>query len=126
MTAHLQVPALDQQWCSTLSKKTLDYLKDTIGFKGVILSDSLVMEGVLKQCGSVDEVAIQALNAGCDLLILGGKQLTGNHASLELTVEDIQRIHGALIEAIKSGRVSEARVDQAVEKILWLKDSIPK
>ena len=69
MTAHILVPAFDAESCSTLSEKTLSYLRQTIGFQGVIVSDSLVMEGVLKKCQTVDEAAIQALIAGCDLLI---------------------------------------------------------
>jgi beta-N-acetylhexosaminidase len=120
MTAHILVPAFDPENCSTLSEKTLKYLRETIGFQGVIVSDSLVMEGVLKKCGSVDEAAIQALNAGCDVLILGGKLLVGNRSN-ELTVSDVQRIHGAIIKAVEIGRISEARVDEAVGKILKMK-----
>ena len=121
MTAHILVPAFDPDNCATLSKKTLDYLRDKIGFKGVIVSDSLVMEGVLKKCASVDEAAIQALNAGCDLLLLGGKLLTGEKAGFELTVPDVKRIHGSIVEAVKQGRISEARVNESVARILKLK-----
>jgi beta-N-acetylhexosaminidase len=121
MTAHILVPALDPENCSTLSKKTLDFLRKDLGFQGVIVADSLVMEGVLKKCGSVDEAAIQALNAGCDILLLGGKQLISN-SQFELTVTDMRRIHHALVEAVKSGRVSEERLDQAVEKVIQLKN----
>ena len=121
MTAHVLVPALDPEHCATLSEKTLSYLRDTIGFQGVIVADSLVMEGVLNKCGTVEEVAIQALKAGCDLLILGGKLLVGKRAGFELRVADIRRIHGAIVHAVQSGRVSETRVDEAVQKILDLK-----
>ena len=85
MTAHILVPALDPDHCATLSKKTLAYLREIIGFDGVIVADSLVMEGVVKQCGTVDEAAILALEAGCDFLILGGKLLVGARAGFELT-----------------------------------------
>jgi beta-N-acetylhexosaminidase len=121
MAAHLLVPALDPDHCSTLSKKTLDFLKKDLGFKGAVISDSLVMDGVLKKCGSVDEVAIEALNAGCDILLFGGKQQIGTHTNLELTVADVKRIHQNLVAAVKNGRISEQRVDEAVEKILELK-----
>lgn len=122
MTAHLLVPALDMDNCSTLSEKTLTYLREIIGFQGVIVADSLVMEGVLKKCQTVDEAAIQALNAGCDILILGGKLLSGERTGFELTVADVQRIHLAIVNAVKSGRISEERLNQAVEKILNLKN----
>lgn len=122
MTAHIFVPALDAENCSTLSEKTLNYLKETIGFQGVIVADSLVMEGVVKKCHTVDEAAIQALKAGCDILILGGKLLIGKRVGLELTVVDVQRIHRSIVQAVKTGRVSEARLNNAVEKILELKN----
>jgi beta-N-acetylhexosaminidase len=122
MTAHILVPALDKENCSTLSEKTLHYLRETLGFQGVIVSDSLVMSGVLKKCQTVDEAAIQALKAGCDLLILGGKLISGEQAGFELKVPDIERIHRSLVKAVKEGRISESRLNQAVEKILHLKD----
>ena len=121
MTAHILVPALDAENCSILSEKTLTYLKDTIGFRGVIIADSLVMEGVLKKCHTVDEAAIQALNAGCDILLLGGRQLVGSH-DLELASHDIQRIHQSIVTAVKTGRVTEARLNEAVEKVIKLKE----
>jgi beta-N-acetylhexosaminidase len=121
MTAHILVPALDPDFCTTLSKKTLDFLRTELGFQGVIVADSIVMEGVLKKCGSVDEAAIGALNAGCDLLLLGGKQLIGS-ANQELTVDEIRRIHNSLVEAVKTGRVAEERLQSAVDKVLQLKN----
>ncbi|HEY5235392.1 MAG TPA: hypothetical protein VIJ14_04365, partial [Rhabdochlamydiaceae bacterium] len=40
----------------------------------------------------------------------------------ELTVSDIRRIHQSVVEAVKSGRVSEERLNQAVEKVIQLKN----
>jgi beta-N-acetylhexosaminidase len=122
MTAHILVPAFDKENCATLSEKTLNFLKDKMGFQGVIITDSLVMESILKKCSTVDEAAIQALKAGCDLLLLGGKQLLGTHANLELTVNDIRRIQVSIMDAIKSGRLSEDRLNQSIKKILKLKE----
>lgn len=122
MTAHILVPALDPENCSTLSPKTLSYLRENIGFQGVVISDSLLMEGVIKKCHTVDEAAIQALNAGCDILILGGKILEGQEAGLELNPQQVQQIHRSLIEAVRTGRISKRRVDEAVNRILNLKN----
>ena len=55
------------------------------------------------------------------MLILGGKQLLGSQASLELTVADVQRIHRSISEAVKNGRLPLERIHQAVEKIIALK-----
>ncbi len=121
MTAHILMPALDPNQCATVSPLCLGYLRNELGFTGVIVSDSLVMEGVVSGCSTVDEAAIRALNAGCDLLILGGRQLVGGAPKGELTTEDITRIHQGLVTAVKSNRILETRVNEAVQRILDLK-----
>lgn len=122
MTAHLLVKAFDTEKCSTLSKNTLRYLREEIGFEGIIISDSLVMEGVLKRTLTVEEAAIQAIEAGCDLLILGGKQLMNEEKEFELTCSDIRSVHQALVEAVKKGRISEERLNEANERLISLKN----
>lgn len=122
MTAHLWVPALDPENCSTMSEKTLRYLRDVCQFKGVIITDSLVMQGVLKQSQTVDEAAIRALKAGCDILLLGGKDLISEGEGLELKVSDVLRIRDALVSAVRSGRVPEERLNEAVKRVLQLKE----
>ncbi len=124
MTAHLLVPALDPIYPSTLSKKTIDYLRDTIGFNGVVITDSLSMEGVLSYAGSVDEAAILALNAGCDILLLGGRQLEGAEVISEITFDDIKRIHKVLVDAVKSGCIQKERLDEACGRVLALKSVV--
>lgn len=137
MTAHILLPAIDPTHCATLSKAVLDLLRQDMGFDGVIISDSLVMEGLLKNSAAtpiaagfemsdspealIACAAIGALHAGCDILLLGGKQLIGAHSNLELTVEGVKRIHTALVEAVKRGKISEINIDKAVERILKLK-----
>lgn len=122
MTAHIIIPSIDPINCATLSKNLLSILRDEMGFEGVIISDSLVMEGLLKNCSSIDDAAVKALNAGCDILLLGGRKLTGTHTDLELTVTDIQRIHQSLVEAVRTGFIAEERINQAVERVLRLKN----
>jgi beta-N-acetylhexosaminidase len=80
------------------------------------------MDGVLKKCQTVDEAAIEALEAGCDLLILGGKLLSGERAGMELTLSDIERIHHAILESVTTGRLSEAQIEQSVARILAVKE----
>lgn len=122
MTAHMLVPALDPEFCSTLSKKTLDILRNNMNFTGVIISDSLIMEGVIKCTPSVEEAAIQAFLAGCDIILLGGKLLQGTQGGRELDFEGVKSIHKALVSAVRSGRISEERLRFSVDKILLLKN----
>lgn len=124
MTAHIMLPAVDSKNCATLSKEVLDLLRNDIGFDGVVMTDSLMMEGLLKNCVSIDVAAIDSLNAGADILLLGGKQLHEGLVGLEMTVSDIQRIHHALIKAIKEGVIPEERLNQAVQRILDIKNRV--
>lgn len=112
MTAHILIPSLDPDHCATLSEKILKLLDP---FEGVILSDSLDMEGVVKQAGSIPEAAILALNAGCDLLLVGG---TGFNIGI------IRQVHAALVDAVQTGRISEERLDVAYNKVQKLKGKI--
>jgi beta-N-acetylhexosaminidase len=121
MTAHVMVPSIDPVNCATLSSELLNILRKEIGYNGVIITDSLVMEGLLKNCASVDDAAIRAFNAGCDIILLGGKQISGAHVNLELTVSDVERVHQSLVNAVKSGRITSDRLEEAVQRILALK-----
>jgi len=124
MSAHVSVPALDPHQCATFSKRILqDLLRQEMGYQGIIISDSLVMEGLFANCSSIEEAALRAFNAGCDLLLLGGKQLLGQRLNYELTVKDVKRVHSFLIEAIKNDQISEKRVDESVQRILNLKNT---
>ena len=95
-----------------------------MGFERVILSDSLVMEGIL-QNRSIEETAICAFNAGCDILLLGGKQLQ-KASKLELTVDGVQRVFQALLQAVQEGRISQERLDASIQRIASLKNKLPK
>ncbi|MGE0669672.1 MAG: glycoside hydrolase family 3 protein [Parachlamydiales bacterium] len=121
MSAHSLVPALDAEYCSTVSKKSMDYLRDVVGFDGVVMTDSLVMKGVLKGDLSIEEVAVRALEAGCTILLFGGKALVGT-VEKELGPEDILRIHQYIVDAVRLGRISMELLDRNVEKVLKLKE----
>ena len=125
MSAHVIVPAFDAKNCATLSQTLLqDIVRKKFGFEGVIISDSLVMEGFLKNCSSLEEGAICAFNAGCDILLLGGKQLIGAHENLELTLQGVQKIHQALCQAVHEGRISEKKLNESVDRILKMKGKL--
>lgn len=122
MTAHLSVPALDEEHCVTFSKKAVEnLLRKELNFSGVVATDSLAMQGALSQCASVEEAALKSLEAGHDLLVLGGKQLLTSQDGFEITVEDVIKLHRFLVDAVKQGILSQERLDQSVQRILDLK-----
>ena len=119
MTGHLLVSALDPALPATLSPTLLNLLPRW-GFKGVIISDSLVMKGLNSYGSSIEELALKALLAGCDLLCLGGKLLHTTDQE-EITATDVIRIHAYLVEAVTKGLLTMERLDQSVQRILHLK-----
>lgn len=123
LTAHLMFPALDPDHCATFSKKIMEgVLRKEFNFQGVIMTDSLAMQGILSQCSSLEEAVLKSLEAGHDLILLGGKQLLATQSGLEFTIDDVQRVCQSLVEAVQTGRLSEKRVDEAVGRILRLKE----
>lgn len=124
MTAHILFADIDPVHCATLSKPILQgLLREKLHFNGVIITDSLTMKGVLKNHNSLEEVAIQAFEAGSDILLFGGKALQ-NQAKGETNVDEIIRVHRALVDAVKRGQISEERLNASVSRILALKERI--
>jgi len=107
MTAHLAVPALEpEEKPATVSKNVLTgVLRDELGFKGLVCTDALDMQGVTKMYGP-GETAVRALEAGADLLLLPA---------------DAREAVRAVVAAVKDGRLTKARVDASVLKLLTAK-----
>lgn len=66
MTAHVIVRDLDPVNPVTVSKKAIGYIRDTIGFKNIIITDDLSMKAL---DGTLAQRAKRSLEAGCDLLL---------------------------------------------------------
>jgi beta-N-acetylhexosaminidase len=106
MTAHIIVPALDpSEDPATLSKPILTgILRKQLGYQGVITTDALDMQGVRDKYGD-DRVPVLALKAGADQLL---KPPTGTFATQ----------YNAVLGAVRSGEISEKRIDQSVARVL--------
>ncbi|NNG34615.1 glycoside hydrolase family 3 protein [Nakamurella aerolata] len=107
MTAHLQVPALDNSGDpATLSKPILTgILRGEMGYQGVIVTDSLGMQGVRDKYGD-DRVPVLALKAGADILL--------NPPNLDVA-------YTGVLNAVKSGELTESRLDESLRRVLNLK-----
>jgi beta-N-acetylhexosaminidase len=107
MTAHIVVPSLDPSGDpATLSKPILTgVLRQQLGFKGLIITDALEMAAVRAKYGDA-EVAVRAIEAGADQLLLP-------------PAPDVQ--FKAVVDAVRSGRISERRIDESLLRILLLK-----
>ena len=108
MVAHLNVPSLEEQknLPSSLSKTIVtDILKDKLDFKGLIFTDGLKMKGITNYKDPGD-MELAAFLAGNDVL---------------LGSNDTPKASEVLIEAYKSGVISEQRLASSVRKILFAK-----
>jgi beta-N-acetylhexosaminidase len=107
MTAHLSFPALDDSGDpATLSRAIMTgVLREELGFKGVIITDSLAMQGVRDLYGDA-EVAVRALLAGVDQLLM---------------TPAMDDAYAAVVDAVETGRLTQADLDAKVERVLRLK-----
>ncbi len=109
MTAHLLINAWDQQNPATLSKTILtDKLREQLGFQGLIVTDALIMGGVAKFANS-EEIAVQAVEAGADILLMP---------------DDPEIAINAVYKAVESDRLSVARIDDSLNRIWQAKQKI--
>ncbi|WP_319641469.1 glycoside hydrolase family 3 protein, partial [Brachybacterium squillarum] len=104
MTAHIVVPALDDSGVpATLSHPILTgVLREEIGFEGVIVTDSLAMEGVRTMFGD-DRVPVEAILAGADQMLMP---------------PDLAVAIGGVRAAVESGEITAERLDASVRRIL--------
>ena len=102
MTAHLKVPALDSDYPATLSTLTLTgILRQSFGFNGLIVTDALVMGAITNTFGPY-EAAVLAVEAGADVLLMP---------------HDPEGVIHTLVEAVATGRLSQQRLLDSVERI---------
>ncbi|GAA2741439.1 glycoside hydrolase family 3 protein [Terrabacter aerolatus] len=107
MTAHLSFPALDDSGNpATLSKPIMTgVLRGELGYEGVIVTDSLAMQGVRDLYGDA-EVAVRALLAGVDQLLM---------------TPAMDDAYAAVVQAVRSGRIDPSELDAKVRRVLRLK-----
>ncbi|MGW3666282.1 glycoside hydrolase family 3 protein [Streptomyces sp. NPDC005141] len=110
MTAHIMVPALDAAGDpATLSHPILTgILRGELGYDGVVVTDSLGMEGVRTKYGD-DRVPVLALKAGVDQL---------------LNPPDLNVAWNAVLNAVRGGELTEARLDESILRVLRLKSKL--
>ena len=102
MTAHILVPAFDRQNIATLSHRIVtEILRHKLGFEGIITTDALIMSGVA-DLGSPEEISVQAVKAGVDILLM--------------PVDPIATIH-AVCQAVENKEIDRAHIRASVQRI---------
>jgi beta-glucosidase-like glycosyl hydrolase len=84
------------------------WLRQRLGYDGLVVTDSLAM-GAVASRGSSADVAVQVLSAGVDVLLMP---------------PDPDAVVRGVLHAVRNGRLSPARIDQSVERVLSVKDRL--
>lgn len=108
MSAHINMPRLEPEkgLPSTLSKNVITgLLREELQFGGLVFTDAMDMGGVRASFAN-DVATVRAVEAGVDLVLFP---------------PDVEASFNALKQAVASGRITEARVDESVRRILAAK-----
>lgn len=105
MTAHILIPAYDDERPATLSPAVVDgVLKRDLAYRGLVLSDDLDMRAISRRYG-LGEATVAAVAAGCDAVLMCGAGQEQQVAALE-----------AVIRALENGTLPEKRVEDAIAR----------
>jgi len=109
MTGHSVYPAYDEKYPTTLSSKILTgLLREELGFEGVIVSDAIGMAAILKKW-PLPQATAMAIKAGCDTILLKADDESRSQCFFGIKM------------AVERGELTEARIDQSVERLLKMK-----
>jgi beta-N-acetylhexosaminidase len=110
MTAHIAVPSITgEAMPSTLSGQMLtDLLRSELGFEGIIFTDAMDMAAV-NRLYPRGEAAVRAVMAGADVIVMPA---------------DVKQAIDAIVKAVGEGRLTEARLDESVGRLLRLKENL--
>jgi len=105
MVAHTVVPAIDSKIASLSAVVMQNWLRDELGFGGIIISDDFTMAaaGGIKS----EEAAVLSVAAGADMVLVWQP--------------DLKRTHSAFVSALEDGRLSRERLRDAVARIIYEK-----
>jgi len=107
MVGHVDLPNIVEGAvpASLSSAVVQGMLRDTLGFTGIIVTDSLAM-GAITDRYSAAEAAVAALAAGCDV---------------PLMPENFREAYQGVLDAVAAGELTEERIDESVTRILKVK-----
>lgn len=86
-------------------------LRGELGFEGLVLTDDLEMGAIVENYG-IGEACVMAIDAGIDMLAICASS------------EAIREGHNAVADSVRSGRISEDRIDRSIERISSLRTSL--
>lgn len=115
MSAHILVRSVDSSNPATLSKTVLTgLLRERLGFQGVIITDDMQMGGISKH-HDLPEACVMSINAGTDIIL---------HCQFLKGLATAEECYECVLKAAYSGEIPRKRLDEAVYRILILKEDL--
>jgi beta-N-acetylhexosaminidase len=105
MTAHVVYPSLDAGRPATLSPRICTELRKSIGFDGILVTDDLEMQAIAGH-GSIDDAAVEAIAAGCDVALIC------HHFDVQ------ERVFDALVRQAERSPSFRARCLEASDRVM--------
>lgn len=117
LVAHVALPRIDSVVRPASLSPTIikGIIRGRLGFKGVIMTDSLIMGALPK--GQEPQAAEQAFAAGADILLLAG--------NVNIPAATISEAINRVMALVTNGRVPESRLDASLARVLALKRRYP-
>jgi beta-N-acetylhexosaminidase len=111
MASHVMYTSYDDVYPTTLSKKIVQgLLRDKMGFKGLVVTDSLTMKAVWGRF-TIEEIVLNGFNSGCDILLLCGAR----------RIDEQKEFAETALRLAEEGKIPLEVIDAAVERILKYK-----
>jgi beta-N-acetylhexosaminidase len=105
MVSHAVVPAWDGERNASLSAEVMERrLRGELGFTGIVLGDDFSMGALAGSGFTPDEAAAEALIAGADMVMAWPM--------------NIRSVHGSILKALETGRLSRERLEEAAARII--------
>lgn len=107
MVSHVSMPKVngDGKPSSLSSVMVTDILRGELGFEGVIITDYMNKTAITRYFKHAD-ASVMAVQAGVDMIAVPG---------------DFKKSYNGLLEAVKSGEITEERIDESLVRILKMK-----
>lgn len=111
MTAHILFPNIDTVPASLSHFFLTDYLRNTINYTGLIITDDMSMKAIADTWTS-EEASVRALQAGADIILFAAEP------------EEVERAVNTVITAVENNQLPTERINESYERVMNLKQEI--
>ncbi|MDE7185677.1 MAG: glycoside hydrolase family 3 protein, partial [Lachnospiraceae bacterium] len=107
MVSHIAVPNVtgNNTPCSLSYQMITEVLRGALQYDGIIVTDAMNMGAITRQYAS-DEAAVAAIKAGADVILMP---------------ENLQLAAEGVLAAVRSGVITEERIDASVRRLIRVK-----